>query len=153
MARSRGKSWYAVDVPDWLLLSGEMALAEQVRKEAVMPVDPDLLELYVDTVQIAPYQSTDFDNVDTFGANVPYRAKIDAKTEEVLRRSGDVAVSTHSVALDDVYSIDERDRITMPATPRFRIANPEIKAVWGWSDEMGDHHTTVKVGARKGASA
>lgn len=147
------KHWWAIDLPTWLLLAGEAVLVEQVREGDMMAVDPELLELYVDEVQIEPYVSTDFDNVDTYGAGVLYRAKIDARTEEVVRKNGDVAVSTHSVALDDVYAVDERDRITMPATPRFRISNPEIKAVWGWSDEIGDHHTTVKVAARKGASA
>lgn len=125
----------------------------------MMPVDPELLELYVDEIYIEPYVSTSFNNVDVFGASVTYAAKIDAKVEEVLRRTGDVALSTHSIALDDVYEIDEKDRITMPSNVRFKIANPEIMAVLSWTDEnaitatMLGHHTTLKVGARKGARA
>lgn len=154
-----GKWWWAVDLPTWLLLAGGVARTEQVREGGIMPVDPELLELYVDEVWIEPYVSTDFDNVDTFAAAVKYRAKIDAKIEEVLRESGDVAVSSHSIALDDVYEIDEKDRITMPSNARFKVTNPEIKAVCSWTDEnaitatMLGHHTTLKVGARKGASA
>lgn len=116
-----------------------------------MPVDPELLELYVDTLIIEPFQGDDFNNVTSYGAPVNYRSKIDAKTEEVLRKTGDVALSTHSCALTDVFPIDERDRVTMPA--RFKIANPIIAAVKEWTDEMGPHHTTVKVGARKGGNA
>lgn len=124
-----------------------------------MPVDPELLELYVDEIYIDPYVSTNFNNVDTFGASVKYRAKIDAKIEEVLRKTGDVALSTHRIALDDIYEIDEKDRITMPSNARFRVANPEIVAVYSWTDEneitatVLGHHTTVWVGARKGANA
>ena len=153
------KHWWAIDLPTWLLLAGEAVLVEQVREGRMMAVDPELLELYVDENQIEPYVSTDFDNVDTFGAAVTYRAKIDAKLEEVLRKTGDVALSTHRVALDDVYSIDERDRLTMPSNARFRVTNPEIMAVLSWTDESAitatvlGHHTTLKVGARKGARA
>jgi hypothetical protein len=154
-----GKRWWAVDLPTWLLLSGETALVEQVDERRMMPVDPELLELYVDEVWIEPYVSTDFNNVDTFGASIKYAAKIDAKIEEVLRKTGDVAVSSHRVALDDVYEIDEKDRITMPSNARFKVANPEIVAVYSWTDEKEitatalGHHTTVWVGARKGARA
>lgn len=145
------KHWWAIDLPTWLLLAGEAVLVEQIREGGMMAVDPELLELYVDDVWIEPYVSTDFDNVDTFGASVKYAAKIDAKTEEVLRKTGDVAVATHSIALDNVYSVDEKDRVTMPA--RFLISKPEIMAVKEWTDELGPHHTTLKIGARKGARA
>lgn len=124
-----------------------------------MPVDPELLELYVDEVQIEPYVSTDFNNVDTYGAAVTYAAKIDAKIEEVLRRTGDVALSSHRVALDDIYEIDEKDRITMPSNARFKVTNPEILAVLAWTDEnaitatMLGHHTSLRIGARQGGRA
>lgn len=150
---------WAIDLPTWLLLSGETALVEQVDERRMMPVDPELLELYVDEIYIDPYVSTDFNNVDTFGASVKYRAKIDAKVEEVLRKTGDVALSTHRIALDDVYEIDEKDRLHMPSSVRFKVANPEIVAVYSWTDEKEitatalGHHTTVWVGARKGARA
>lgn len=154
-----GKWRWIVDLPTWLLLAGKSALAEQVRDGDMMPVDPELLELYVDEVYIDPYVSTDFNNVDTFGASVKYRAKIDAKVEEFLRRTGDVALSTHRIALDDVYEVDEKDRITMPSNIRFKVSQPEIVAVNSWTDENAitatniGHHTTVWVGARKGARA
>lgn len=154
-----GKWRWAVDLPTWLLLAGELALSEQVQEGDMMPVDPELLELYVDEVEIEPYVSTDFNNVDTFGAAVTYRAKIDAKIEEVLRRTGDVALSSHRVALDDIYAVDEKDRIKMPSNVRFKVANPEILAVLSWTDEnaitatMLGHHTTLWIGARKGANA
>lgn len=149
MARLTGKRWYGVDLLTWACLAHNAFDAREFvgYEEALMPVDPELLELYVDSVDIEPFQGEDFDNVTSYGAAVPYRAKIDAKTEEVLKKTGDIALSTHSVALDDVYPIDERDRITMPA--RFRISNPVIAAVKEWTDETGPHHTTVKVGVRK----
>ena len=116
-----------------------------------MPVDPLLACLFTDDVLIAPFIGRDFANVESFGPDVSYKAHIEAKTEEVVRPTGDVAVSTHRVILNDRFSIDERDRITMPS--RFRIANPEIKAVMEWTDDTGPHHTTVLVGPRKGANA
>ncbi len=116
-----------------------------------MPVDPLLSCLFTDEVLIAPFAGRDFGNVESFGADVSYKAHIKAKTEEVVRSTGDVSISTHRVILKDRFPIDERDRITMPS--RFRVANPEIKAVMEWSDENGPHHTTVLVGPRKGANA
>ena len=151
------KRRWAIDLPTWLLLAGETAFVEQVDERAMMAVDPELLELYVDEIYIDPYVSTDFNNVDTFGASVKYRAKIDARIEEVLRRTGDVALSSHRIALDDVYSVSERDRITMPT--RFSVQRPEILAVLAWTDEneitataLG-HHTSLKIGARQGGRA
>lgn len=118
-----------------------------------MPVDPELLDMFNETVMIEAYLGKNFDNVPQYAAAAPYQCKIDAKTEEVLRRTGDTAVSTHRVVLTDNYQIDERSRITMPT--RFRIASPEIMAVRDWTEPgFGPlHHTTLMVGARKGASA
>ena len=116
-----------------------------------MPVDAGLLCLFTDEVTIEPFTGRDFNNVESFGAGVTYQAHVTAKVEEVVRSTGDVAVATHRVVLTDRFTIDERDRITMPA--RFKIANPEIMAVLEWTDENGPHHTTIMVGARKGAKA
>lgn len=130
-----------------------------------MPVDPILECLFVDEVKIGPFIGKDFNNVETFGPDVLTKAHIAAITQEVLRRTGDVTVSTHRVVLvddlrvtglleDDTIgdrSVDPRDRITMPS--RFDITNPEIKAVMQWTDETGPHHATLKVGPRKGANA
>lgn len=153
MAWSMGKGYCAVDILTWLCLGNDRYPVAAVAgmEGQLMPVDPELLEFYVDTVTIEPFEGDDFDNVPSYGAPVPYRAKIDAKTEEVLRKTGDVAVSTHSIALDDVYSIDPKDRLTMPA--RFAVRQPEIVATPQWTDEVGPHHTTVKVGGRKGGRA
>ncbi|MCP4201164.1 MAG: hypothetical protein GY769_04440 [bacterium] len=154
-----GKRWWAVDLPTWLLLAGVRADAELVDEAVLMPVDPDLLELYVDEVVIEPWVSKDFGNVETFGAAVTYRAKIDAHVEEIPRDSGDVAKSSHRVALDDIYAVGERDRITMPSNGRFAVSQPEILKVHSWTDEnpvttteLG-HHTTVIVGGRRTGSA
>ena len=116
-----------------------------------MSVDPLLECLFTDEVLIAPFAGKDFANGESFGADVAYKAHVVAKTEEVVRGTGDSAVATHRVVLTDRFSIDERDRITMPA--RFRISNPEIMAVREWTDEDGPHHTTVLVGPRQGANA
>lgn len=117
-----------------------------------MPVDPDLLELYVDEITWEPWLDDDFDNDDNFDDPQLLRAKIaGAQTEEVERSTGDVVVTTHAIALDDVYPIGLRDRITMPA--RFLVSQPPIAKILPATDEEGDHHTTIVVGRRKGANA
>lgn len=148
-----GKRWHGVDPYTWALLTNCAFDARELSgwEGELMPVDPELLELYVDTITIEPFLGSNFENVKSYGAPVPYRAKIDAKTEEVVRDTGDVVKSTHSVAMDDVYPIDPRSRINMPV--RFQITNPEIRAVMEWTDEIGPHHTTIKVAAREGGKA
>ena len=116
-----------------------------------MAWDDELDELMVDTVLISPYLSTTFDHVDSFGTAVAYRCHISAKTEEVLRDTGDVALATHRVVLNVRADIDERDRIEMPT--RFKVVNPKIMAVLEFTDEEGPHHTKVLVGPRRGSGA
>lgn len=154
MARSTGRKWYGVDLLTWLCLGRTVFDTEEIpvyEERALMAVDAELLELYVDTLVWESWLSADFSNVDTYGTPVNLRAKIDAKTEQVVRATGDVVSSTHSIALDDVYAIKPKDRITMPS--RFPVSQPEIMAVLEWPDENGPHHTTIKVGPRKGANA
>lgn len=116
-----------------------------------MTVDAALLPLFTDVVTVEPFLGRNFQKVESFGPAVNYQAHVTAQIEQVLRESGDVAVSTHRAVLTDRFTIDERSRITLPA--RFRIANPEIKAVLEWTDENGPHHTTILVGPRQGAKA
>lgn len=117
-----------------------------------MPVDTELLELFVDEVTIEPYLSTGFSTLSkAYGAGVDYQAYIAAKIETVVRPTGETGVSTHRVILTDRFSIDERSRITLPG--RFRILNPEIMAVLEWTDQFGNHHTTLLVGPRQGTGA
>lgn len=117
-----------------------------------MPVDTELLELFVDTVTVEPYLSTGFSTLaKAYGPAVSYQAYISAKIETVVRPTGETAVSTHRVILTDRFSIDERSRITLPA--RFRIVNPEIVSVLEWTDQFGSHHTTILVGPRSGSNA
>ncbi len=144
MARSRGRHWNGIDERDWLLL-GCPTWGD------VMPIDPDLLELLVEEITIEPYVSTSFEHVVSYGASVPYQVKIDADVVSVLRDTGDVVKSTHKIVMDDVYTIDARSRITLPS--RFVERNPEILGDKSRTDEIGLHHTTLLVDAKKGANA
>ena len=117
-----------------------------------MPVDPELLELMVDTIDQEPFLGQDFDNVESYGPAVTHQCHISAHTEEVLRDTGDTALATHRIVLSDRVPFDERDKITMPA--RFKVTNPEILAVLEFTDNdpvNPQHHTTLKIGSRSGS--
>lgn len=106
-----------------------------------MAVDPELLELYVDSITIEPSPTISKSAQNAYGAAVTHAAKIEGKRRLVKDANGRERLSTVTVYLTDVVTVDVNDRITLPAVwvPR----SPQIMAIERLGDETGGHHSVI----------
>lgn len=129
-------------------------------------IDQELEELLKDEIGIMPYLGADGANVPQVGAEVPFPCHIDSRHEETEKTDGTMGITNHWITFGarvqvtglladgvtiGLRSIDRRDVPVMPTD--FQIADPEIKEVLNSTDEIGDHHTSLVVGARRGSNA
>lgn len=109
-----------------------------------MSVDPELLELFVDTVGIRPPTTQDFDGAQqAHGAAVNHKAHVSATTRELTRSSGEVLVSQAKVTFTERLAIDPKSLLVMPA--RFQIGEAPVLMVSESTDEIGPHHSIAFV--------
>lgn len=107
-----------------------------------MSLDPDLAELYVDTVSIKAAGPLGKSGKATHpGAAVDYAAKIEGRTITVTSPTGETLTSTVQIYIFGTPEIDLDDELTMPS--RFDPQVPKIMAVRYPTDEDGVHHTVI----------
>lgn len=106
-----------------------------------MALDPSLLELLPDEIQIEPFSSNSVSQAISYGAAVTYRAQIVGAWEKVIDRNGRELNSNVRVLIPDRVHIDPRDRITLPSgwVPR----QPQILAVRPAGGVLGIDSTEV----------
>lgn len=106
-------------------------------------VDPELLELFSQTVKLAPGDGAGFDaygQTDNFGADIELQAHVEGTVvQSVADPSGHTYYTQGIVYLTDVYPwIDVRCRLTLDNAQRVVIVN--VATDW---DENGPYCTRV----------
>jgi hypothetical protein len=85
----------------------------------------DWLDLMPDTVTVAPWQARDTVGVAQYGPPVPYRARVNNKSQMVRVASGELVAARGVAWLATTDDIDVRSKITLPdgSTPVILVSN------------------------------
>jgi hypothetical protein len=106
-----------------------------------MTIEPEYLELMVDTVMIAPATSRNAYGADSYGTPVAHRARVVRKNQMVRTDSGQELVSRTQAWIYGAPGITPRDQITLPDG-----THPQILSVDRFPDENGPHHEVAYMG-------
>lgn len=105
----------------------------------------DFSDCLTSTVNIAPVSSKDSYGKPTYGADVPYSARISERRVKVRDAQGEEVVADGKIVLGTSVVVPLDSRITLPDS-----STPVIIAVNRAYDEGGLHHTRVFF-ARRGS--
>lgn len=108
-----------------------------------MPIS-DFSDCLTSAVNIAPVSSKDSYGKPTYGADVPYGARISERNIKVRDAQGEEVVADGYILLGSSNSIPVDSKITLPDS-----STPVIIAVNRAYDESGLHHTRIYF-SRKG---
>lgn len=103
-----------------------------------MSVESAFDEMMNDTVIIQARSSTNSYGQRTWGSSTSYNGRVSFQTRLMRGADGLEKVSSGRVYLDGAYAIGTDAKLTLPSG-----ATPVISSVQTFTDQNGDHHTTV----------
>ncbi len=105
-----------------------------------MPLDPQLIELMIDTVTIEPKTGIDKFNNIQYGDAVTVQCQIERMNKRVLDRTGRELISTVGIILaTPELSVGAEDRVTLPDG-----SQPAIMEVLAVKDEVGPYYLELR---------
>jgi len=103
-----------------------------------MAIEPDFLQLMVQTVYIESFSSYNSHAEASYNAATPYSGRTVNKSTKVVTNEGLEVVSTAKTYIYGSPTITPKDRLTLPDGTK-----PKILTVSSFPDENGDHHQVV----------
>lgn len=103
-----------------------------------MSIESDFDEMMNDTVTIQARSSTNSYGQRTWGSTTSYNGRVSYQTRLMRGADGRERVSSGRVYMNGAYAISTDAKLTLPSG-----ATPVISSVETFTDQNGDHHTTV----------